>query len=56
MTDPAAPPPSRITSIDAYRGLVMFLMLAEVLQLRQVARALPDSEFWSFLAWHQSHV
>jgi heparan-alpha-glucosaminide N-acetyltransferase len=49
-------PVQRLASIDAYRGLVMFLMMAEVLELRRVARALPQSEFWKFLAHHQSHV
>lgn len=34
----------------------MLLMMGEVLRLRQVSRALPDSGFWSFLAFHQSHV
>ena len=48
--------PVRLTSLDAYRGLVMFLMMAEVLNLSRVARALPQSGFWSFLAYHQSHV
>ena len=33
--------PARITSIDAYRGLVMFLMMAEVLHLDEVARHVP---------------
>jgi heparan-alpha-glucosaminide N-acetyltransferase len=47
---------TRVASIDAYRGLVMFLMMAEVLELRRVARALPQSRFWAFLAHHQSHV
>jgi heparan-alpha-glucosaminide N-acetyltransferase len=47
---------TRLTSMDAYRGWVMFLMMAEVLHLRRVARALPGSQFWSFLAYHQSHV
>lgn len=47
---------ARLGSLDAYRGLVMFLMMAEVLELRRVARALPDSGFWQFLAHHQSHV
>jgi len=46
----------RLSSLDAYRGLVMFLMMAEVLHLRRVSNALPDSGFWRFLAWHQSHV
>jgi len=46
----------RLGSIDAYRGLVMFLMMAEVLELRKVAHAFSGSQFWSFLAHHQSHV
>jgi len=33
----AAPP--RLGSIDAYRGFVMFLMMAEVLNVGRVARA-----------------
>src|SRR5436190_14498267 len=49
-------PAQRLASVDAYRGLVMFLMMAEVLRLSTVARALPDSGFWQFLAHHQSHV
>ncbi len=50
------PSPVRIAAIDAYRGLVMFLMLAEALRLSKVAKALPESELWQFLALHQSHV
>jgi predicted acyltransferase len=46
----------RLTSLDAYRGFVMFLMMAEVLRLSRVSRALPESGFWGFLAYHQSHV
>jgi predicted acyltransferase len=46
----------RLTSIDAYRGLVMFLMMAEVLALGRIATAFPDSAFWGFLGHHQSHV
>jgi predicted acyltransferase len=42
--------------MDAYRGFVMFLMMAEVLRLHRVADALPASGFWKFLAHHQSHV
>lgn len=53
----AAPTPApRVASVDAYRGLVMFLMMAEVLRLAEVKKALPDSAFWSFLAHHQEHV
>jgi predicted acyltransferase len=34
----------------------MLLMMAEVLRLKRVAQALPDSAVWSWLAWNQSHV
>lgn len=47
---------ARLASIDAYRGLVMLLMMGEVLRLAQVARALPESTFWAFLAHHQTHA
>jgi predicted acyltransferase len=53
---PAAGAGVRNAAVDAYRGLVMLLMMAEVLRLPQVARAFPDSRFWSFLGYHQSHV
>ncbi len=46
----------RLRSIDAYRGLVMFLMLAEVLEFARVSKALPTSRFWAFLASQQEHV
>ncbi len=51
-----SPSPVRLTSLDAYRGFVMFLMMAEVLNFCKVARTLPNSSFWKFLCWHQSHV
>jgi len=50
------PIPQRLGSIDAYRGLVMFLMMAEVLRLSQMVKAFPESKLWAFLAHHQSHV
>jgi predicted acyltransferase len=49
-------PPTRLTSLDAYRGFVMFLMMAEALHFSHVSRALPGNGFWQFLAYHQSHV
>lgn len=55
-TGPHVPLPQRLVSLDTYRGFVMFLMMAEVLSLRSVSRALPESGFWKFLAYHQSHV
>lgn len=48
--------PARLTSLDAYRGFVMLLMMGEVLSFCSVAGARPDSSFWKFLCWHQSHV
>lgn len=48
--------PKRLASMDAYRGFVMFLMMAEVLRLSEVAKAFPESGFWKLLAFHTSHV
>src|SRR4051812_9182671 len=50
------PTPRRLASIDAYRGAVMFLMMAEVLHLCDVARARPESRLWGLLCHHQTHV
>ncbi|MDF1789158.1 MAG: hypothetical protein P1U82_25080, partial [Verrucomicrobiales bacterium] len=49
-------PSQRVASIDAFRGFVMLLMMAEVIRLGRVAEAFPDSGFWEFLAYQQSHV
>jgi predicted acyltransferase len=46
----------RLASIDAYRGFVMLLLMAEALQLCAVADALPESWFWRLLCRQQSHV
>jgi len=48
--------PVRNAAIDAYRGLVMFLMMAEVLRFSQVAQSFPGNWFWHFLSYNQSHV
>ncbi|WP_439585276.1 acyltransferase family protein [Dyadobacter bucti] len=56
MKDYTLPPPQRVSSVDAYRGFVMFLMMAEVLRFGKVADAFPESTFWAFLDFHQSHV
>jgi heparan-alpha-glucosaminide N-acetyltransferase len=47
---------ARIASIDAFRGLVMFLMLAEVMRLWTLQRAFPGSRIWAFVAYHTTHV
>jgi heparan-alpha-glucosaminide N-acetyltransferase len=51
-----APAGPRNIAVDAYRGFVMVLMMAEVLHFARVARAYPESAIWNFLAYHQSHV
>lgn len=53
-TPPA--PPARLESVDAYRGLVMLLMMAEILKFSTVAKAVPGNEVWAFLGGQQSHV
>lgn len=50
-----APAVQRLVSLDAYRGFVMLLMVAEALHFGRVARALPESGFWALLASQQSH-
>ncbi len=47
---------TRIASLDAFRGLVMFLMLAEVMRLWTLQRAFPGSTFWSIVAFNTQHV
>jgi heparan-alpha-glucosaminide N-acetyltransferase len=47
---------ARQISVDVYRGFVMFLMMAEVLRVCRVSRALPGNSFWQLLCYHQSHV
>ncbi len=57
VASPAIPtPPSRMGSLDAYRGLVMLLMAGEVLNFHRTAENLPGNAFWNFLAHHQSHA
>ena len=49
-------PAARNVAVDAYRGFVMLLMMAEVLQLSHLANAFPTSAIIGFLAYHQTHV
>ena len=46
----------RNIAVDAYRGFVMLLMMAEVLQFAHVAPSFPNSRLWRILAFNQSHV
>jgi predicted acyltransferase len=48
--------PARNIAVDAYRGLVMLLMMGEVMEFASVARAYPGSLFWHILAYNQTHV
>jgi heparan-alpha-glucosaminide N-acetyltransferase len=47
---------TRITSIDAFRGFVMFLMLAEAMRLWTLHEAFPASRFWAIVAYNTTHV
>jgi heparan-alpha-glucosaminide N-acetyltransferase len=49
-------PPMRLASLDAYRGFVMFLMAAELLELPKVAAHFPDHHWWQMIARHSEHV
>jgi len=46
----------RVASVDAYRGFVMFLLMAEAMDSSSVAKACPGSDFWKCLAWSQTHA
>ncbi|RFC42908.1 MAG: putative acyltransferase/Predicted acyltransferase [Verrucomicrobia bacterium] len=56
MSIASSPTPARLVSLDAYRGFVMFLMLAEALRFAKIAASLPGNWFWAFLGWSQTHV
>lgn len=47
---------TRVASVDAFRGFVMLLMMSEVLDVDDVAHALPGNHFWAFIDSQQSHV
>jgi predicted acyltransferase len=46
----------RLSSLDAFRGLVMTLMLGEEMRLPEVARAFPHSVIWGVIAFNTQHV
>jgi predicted acyltransferase len=43
-------------ALDAYRGFVMLLMMAEVLRFSDVAQSFPGNWLWKILSYNQSHV
>lgn len=54
--DSVATAPKRNVAVDAYRGLVMLLMMGEVMNFAAVHNAYPHSLFWRVLAYNQTHV
>jgi predicted acyltransferase len=48
--------PQRVVAIDAFRGFVMLLMMAEVLNLPALAGHFKDNVIWRGLAFHSEHV
>jgi heparan-alpha-glucosaminide N-acetyltransferase len=51
-----AVPVARNLAVDAYRGLVMLLMMGEVLQFARVSAYYNHSVFWKILAFNQTHT
>jgi len=47
---------TRLVSLDAFRGTVMFLMLNEATRLPEVARSFPHSTIWAAIAFSTDHV
>jgi predicted acyltransferase len=47
---------TRLVSLDAFRGTVMTLMLAEHMRLAEVARAFPHNALWNVIAFNTQHV
>ncbi len=47
---------SRVASVDAFRGFVMTLMVAEVLRLPTVAHSFAQSAFWAVVGFNTEHV
>lgn len=48
--------PDRVVSIDVYRGMVMFLMLAELMHLHDLAEVFPGASWAQWLHFHTTHV
>ena len=47
---------TRLISLDAFRGLVMVLMLGEHMRLWEVARSFPHSVIWRVISFNTQHV
>lgn len=47
---------TRVVSLDAFRGFIMTLMLAEITRLHFAAESFPNSTLWSWIAFNTEHV
>ena len=47
---------ARLTAVDAYRGFVMLLMMAEVISLWQLAKIFPEAGWAKWIAANTTHV
>ncbi len=56
LVEKVAAQQQRNIAVDVYRGFVMILMMAEVLQLRRAAILYPHNLLLHFLGYHQTHV
>ncbi len=54
-TTPTAPP-TRILSVDAFRGFVMLLMMDSALRIADMAKQFPGDFIWEQLDFHTDHV
>ena len=54
--DAAAIGAARLTSLDAYRGFIMLLMISAGLYMSRVAKSFPDSGIWQFLGYQTDHA
>jgi predicted acyltransferase len=52
----APPPPARLVSLDAFRGLAMVLMVSAGLSMHEVAKSYPASPTWKLLGFHTEHA
>ena len=56
LPEPKPEATARLVSFDAFRGLVMALILNERLRLPEVALSFPHSTIWAAIAYNTDHV
>jgi predicted acyltransferase len=55
-TSGRADQPTRLASLDAYRGFIMLLLISGAFGIHSVTKKFPDSGFWTFLGYQFEHV